>query len=217
MPNHEENYVVVIGTPAQIRAFVDEALHLVTDEERAGRPDLPERILDFNLVKPMPEILGRIVSPHEIVDTQEEADAKNAEYNKSPMSQLSGGGGDKIRYMTRAQIEALVAEHGAVDWYGWSTHNWGTKWGAYNPSHYALSWFADYDSNETQGRVDLHFQTAWSQPTPILEAIQERWGVTVYATTIDEGGFPDVFFPDQETVRDAEDMPEPTLVITESP
>lgn len=204
LPNHETNNVVIIGDPAKIRTFVDEALHTVTTEELADRPDLPAKIIDFNLIKPMPEILGRMVSPHEIVATQEEADQKNAEYNASPMSKMFSDGQEKIRFVTRETVEALVAEHGAFDWYSWSVSNWGTKWSGYSHSHYELSFLDPYGDDPVYGRVDLRFETAWSQPVPIFEAIQERWGVKVYAATMDEGGFPDTYFPDKETVDDAE-------------
>ncbi|MFF2493214.1 hypothetical protein [Agromyces sp. NPDC058064] len=86
---------------------------------------------------------------------------------------------------------------GVVCWYRWNPENWGTKWNAYSHSHYELRWLQPYDDDEPiYGRVDLRFETAWSQPTPVLETIQSRWGVTVHAVTQDEGGFPDVFFGD---------------------
>lgn len=199
------NNVVIIGAPEKIRAFVNEATKpypITPEDDGTGKP---ERIIDFQLIKPMPEILGRMVSPHEIVDTQEEADQKNAEYNANPISKMFDDENvEKIRFITREQQVALITEHGAVDWYGWSVENWGTKWGGYSHSHYELGFYQPYREDPAYGRVDLRFETAWSQPVPIFEAIQERWGVRVYACTQDEGGFPDVYFPDEETVKEAE-------------
>lgn len=74
---------------------------------------------------------------------------------------------------------------GEVCWYQWNVDNWGTKWGAY-----------DYDPDRTEekdhseGRLlYLVFQTAWSAPTPVFAAIEEKYGVEVHAWTEDEGGF----------------------------
>lgn len=77
------------------------------------------------------------------------------------------------------------------------------KWPAYEHSHYELRFLQPYDKEKPiYGRVDLRFETAWSQPTPIFEKIQERWGVTVLAVTQDEGGFPDVTFGDEDQISE---------------
>lgn len=44
-------------------------------------------------------------------------------------------------------------------WYHWNTNNWGTKWDACNPEIV----------EEDQNKVVYRFDTAWSQPTPVLE------------------------------------------------
>jgi hypothetical protein len=89
---------------------------------------------------------------------------------------------------------------GVICWYTWHLKNWGTKWSAYEHSHYELRWLERYaagdEPREVYGRVDLRFETAWSQPTPIFEAIEKRWDVTVHAVTQDGGGFPDVEYGD---------------------
>jgi hypothetical protein len=79
---------------------------------------------------------------------------------------------------------------GVVCWYKWNIANWGTKWGAYAHTHYQLRFFDGY------ARVDLRFETAWSQPAPIFKAIESRWGLQVHAVTQDEGGHPDVVYGD---------------------
>lgn len=86
-------------------------------------------------------------------------------------------------------------EPGVICWYRWNTDNWGTKWGAYSHSFFRLRFLkGDEDGAQIYGRIDLRFETAWSQPTPILHAIEDRWGVRVHAVTQDEGGYPDVLF-----------------------
>ena len=52
------------------------------------------------------------------------------------------------------------------NWYDWNCANWGTKWDL------APSDFDDddgYYEEESNGRLQLHFSTAWSPPSPILE------------------------------------------------
>lgn len=198
MPNHEENYVSVIGTPDSIRRFVAEALSdYPTQGEDDPLGDRPAKVLDFERILPMPAELRNTVSPHEVVATQEEADKRNAEYNEGPMSRMHRSEDEpiQIRFMTAAEVQRRAETYGALDWYSWALENWGTKWGAYNPSHYELRWLRNHEG-EVYGRVDLHFQTAWSQPTPIFELIEKRFGVAVYAVTQDEGGFPDVEYGD---------------------
>lgn len=51
-----------------------------------------------------------------------------------------------------------IQNYGFPTWYEWSINNWGTKWNAYGYSE-----DVDYSENE-----NLHFQTAWSAPHPIL-------------------------------------------------
>lgn len=50
-------------------------------------------------------------------------------------------------------------EDGVVCWYEWNVENWGTKWGAYDFDEYSK-----YDK-------EFSFQTAWSQPVPIIEKL----------------------------------------------
>ena len=95
-------------------------------------------------------------------------------------------------------------EDGVVCWYTWNLQNWGTKWNAYHHGDVTYGKYKGYlgdeeddeDEEVVYGRLDFVFETAWSQPTPIFEKIEERWGVQVHAVTQDEGGFPDVEYGD---------------------
>jgi len=167
--------------------------------------DRPTKIIDFDRIIPMPPGLRETVSPHDIAATQEEADRKNAEYNAQPFSRFGRDDDDppQIKYLTMEEMLRRMEEYGAVNWYDWSVTHWGTKWGAYSHTVYELGFFKDYE-DKVYGRVDLRFETAWSQPAPILQAIEFAFQVKVYAVTQDEGGFPDVYYPDQETVQEAE-------------
>lgn len=67
-------------------------------------------------------------------------------------------------------IEARIAQqnkiqYGYTDWYHWSIANWGTKWNA---------------GDVTQGHIGecgfvIYFDTAWSPPVPVIEALITRF------------------------------------------
>ncbi len=52
---------------------------------------------------------------------------------------------------------------GIPNWYDWQIENWGTKWNAYEQSLEDLGY----------GVLELRFDTAWSPPFPIIEALRE--------------------------------------------
>lgn len=52
-------------------------------------------------------------------------------------------------------------EPGIICWRDWSINNWGTKWNGYE-----LELERDGD-----GTAKLRFQTAWSHPVPVIEAL----------------------------------------------
>lgn len=66
------------------------------------------------------------------------------------------------------------------DWYEWNVANWGTKWGAKELLFYV---------SDNRREVEINFDTAWSPPTPILDAIHEL-GLDVQAEFYEqEGGY----------------------------
>lgn len=56
-------------------------------------------------------------------------------------------------------------EPGIICWRGWSIDNWGTKWNAYDTK------FEDHED----GTATLQFDTAWSHPYPVLEALSVKF------------------------------------------
>lgn len=56
-------------------------------------------------------------------------------------------------------------EYGVTDWYDWSVKNWGTKWNAYHDL---------VEVSEDGNSLSVRFQTAWSEPTPILIEFTRR-------------------------------------------
>lgn len=64
--------------------------------------------------------------------------------------------------------------YGKNNWYDWSITNWGTKWNAYD----------DYVENNV-----ITFNTAWSCPMPVLDALAElcyTYGVSFTGKWADE-------------------------------
>lgn len=53
---------------------------------------------------------------------------------------------------------------GIICWRGWSISNWGTKWNAYDTK----------TEDHGDGTVTLQFDTAWSHPFPVLEALSVK-------------------------------------------
>jgi hypothetical protein len=89
---------------------------------------------------------------------------------------------------------------GVVCWYQWNIENWGTKWGSYD---------LNYEGIVEQPHADGHllyviFETAWSAPTPVFAAMEEKFDVKVHAWTEDEGGFPPQIYGEPDLYLDIE-------------
>ena len=59
-----------------------------------------------------------------------------------------------------------LVQYGSIDWYDWCCDNWGTKW---NACHGEIGEIVEHEG----GQAELHviFETAWSMPSPIFEAL----------------------------------------------
>lgn len=66
---------------------------------------------------------------------------------------------------------------GIPHWLGWQSNHWGTKWNAYSTELIEADEYG----------VLLKFDTAWSPPTPIFEALADLPGVeSVYGNYVIE-------------------------------
>lgn len=138
MPNHVANKLVLTGTKEQLDAFERE---FITPKPS----DTDPYAWSFEKLKPMPEILGRIVE-----------DDKKPLKVRDPGDDSFGGG----RPATPEEIAEVTAT-GYTGWYDWAIDNWGTKWDAYS-----VSWSRDSDTEAT-----LKFDTAWSCPEPVFASM----------------------------------------------
>jgi hypothetical protein len=63
-------------------------------------------------------------------------------------------------------------KHSTNHWYDWNIRNWSTKWNAYDVSY---SDTFDYDNiDDNQNNVSYGFNTAWSPPEKIIEALANK-------------------------------------------
>lgn len=84
--------------------------------------------------------------------------------------------------------------YGYLTWYEWALVNWGTKWNALNFS-------------ASPGIGEIEFQTAWSHPLPVIEALSRKYpdallhvqyadediGYNVGQYSVKDGCFSDVY------------------------
>ena len=107
MPNWTVNTIRALGTPQDLRAFL-EALKW------------EDKVFDFNRIIPMPELLehtakdllGQRVKSRYVIDTT-----------------VDGPLEKNIRPFTEDE-EAVLKSIGHSNWYDWSVEHWGTKWNA---------------------------------------------------------------------------------------
>jgi len=94
-------------------------------------------------------------------------------------------GGDAKRPLTLEEViqygEVYLQnqeKYGAMDWYVWSIENWGTKWSA---CHSELEY-------ERASEAVLGFDTAWSPPIPVVEALGRMFPDHAFHLEYREGG-----------------------------
>ena len=120
-------------------------------------------LVDFNALIPMPKALKHLTAEFKVVKTSFEAEQINSRENASPMATVMGWTHETIHAITQDEHDKLRAEYGrALSWYDWNTTNWGTKWNAYS-----------IEGDPVEGTIQ--FDTAWSHPEPIIEALSKKF------------------------------------------
>ena len=160
MPNHVTHRLQISGPAEKIKAFKEAFLSIEEDSV----------MLDFERIIPMPEIISKTVSGYTIIDGQTVSSWIEEEID-----------GKRVKRLPTEEEQKLLAEAGAANWYDWSCQNWGTKWNSYSGT-----W--QYEDGADQAK--LTFDTAWSTPDPIFEAIAlrpEAEGLTIEIVAFDEG------------------------------
>lgn len=205
MPNHVTHRVIVRGPAPDLTLFQDTFLALNTVTDPAGEAHA-ERTFDFNILVPMPAlirdsesssavsdgliVLGRGDIP-DMIGGAGSHEAAVQRYLTMPWVQKAGVTDfDGLRQLLlehspdcveKAQLALRAYEaHGHTSWYSWSIENWGTKWNAYDVRIV----------EHTEERLVFCFDTAWSPPEPIFDALAERDEVKnlhLNITAFDEG------------------------------
>jgi hypothetical protein len=146
MPNWTTNQLLLTGDKDRIKELLD---FIKGDDE----------VIDFNNIIPMPDILKNTTSGACTIDGQEVTswyeDTSIANWEERSKSQ---------RLFT-AEETAELKRTGYTNWYDWCCDCWGTKWNACRTGIECD--YGDY--------VDIRFDTAWSPPEPILEALREKF------------------------------------------
>lgn len=165
MPNHLTTVCRVTGNDAA--AFFE--AHFKTTK---GSDD--SLTFDFETIRAKPEIVDKTepgfpLSKVSHIDHVLEWAEEKAATDKELADALKKG---------RDAVQCF-RETGHWNWYDWDIANWGTKWNSY----------ACHVRDRTASSVLFEFQTAWSFPEPIFEALAERYPELIFETeTIDEGG-----------------------------
>ena len=123
-----------------------------------------EEKFDFNRIIPMPKELEGTNSPARIVpnDKIEKELLVWEEANKEKDSLLKMG-----RPISTTESIDLINKYGADNWHDWCIANWGTKWNSYEVS---------YSDNKKK----IVFDTAWSCPLPVIEALSKKFSDTTF-------------------------------------
>lgn len=153
MPNHVTTRIRINASQEKI----DEILESISTTLDNGNV----HHFDFNKLVPRPEELNDTTSPTTIVSLEEREKQlkEREEFDKDPK-----GKHEIFRPrvdLTQELSDEYKAKFGADNWYDWSNHNWGTKWGAYNTS---------IENGDT-----IVFDTAWSHPDLMVKKLSEKF------------------------------------------
>lgn len=147
MPNHVTNRLAITAnTKEELDAF--EAAFITPAPAATDTC-----AFSFEKFLPMPAILHRVVE-------------NGAAQSGKPISVYEVGATDMLDATRPATPEELaeITATGYSSWYSWAVANWGTKWDAYD-----LIW-----ERISPVEAVLKFDTAWSVPEPVYEAMSHH-------------------------------------------
>lgn len=134
----------------------------------------PTNEVDFFKIVPIPDILSEICSGGRMINGK-----KCNEWRKITIR-------DKVKIVAIPKIELkkLKAKYGVTNLIDWCYLNWGTKWSACD-GDLISDWNGTIDGI---GRVEFTFNTAWSPPIPIMDALIKRYPKLEFNLRYYEGG-----------------------------
>jgi hypothetical protein len=154
MPNHVTNILHINGTPEQVKEVRDSIRGRFLKEDGS---DDGEQVFDFNKLLPMPESLNCSSGSESRIAQYEMGYETRGRPPMKPMDRMYESADQAVGDQCKENIRL----HGHPTWYEWHIENWGTKWGA-------------YQQEEIEPNI-LQFQTAWSCPLKILEALTAKF------------------------------------------
>lgn len=170
MPNWCSNTTNVFGRTENVKAFEDEINKRGENEGFISHLyPVPQELRDspanfVNITDPIPDNWKNLVA--EGTWTQQQYDERVAE--------------------TLADVEkkkVLIEKYGFKDWYDWSIHHWGTKWGD-------CDLYIDGGPNREEGTstLELQYETAWGPALEALTHISTMFPKLVFYTFYHEEG-----------------------------
>lgn len=178
MPNWCKNAMLVTGSKADIDQIISKVKTQETD-------------FDFNGIISMPETLS--------VEASSTAKAAYAVfYGTDEQQRREVYAANEVDYQEKiTQIRnSLTAKnlaetyhknkenYGHATWYEWCNDIWGTKWNAGDAN---MGEFIHVAGSELY-QVDFFFETAWSYPTGIFQALAEQYPKVTFSVDVDEEG-----------------------------
>ena len=184
MPNNTTNYLYVEGSESDVNDLVD--LLVTSDGGKQSR-------VDFNQIVPMPEPLNIECGSagdqaYELLYSEGDEWKRMLSYSWVPadietreqLVEFIEANHPLDRELGKAYHENLQ-NYGHKTWYSWCVEHWGTKWNAYG--------YTEVNRKGAES-VEIQFETAWSPPVPIYEALHERFpNLEITACWSDEGSY----------------------------
>jgi len=121
---------------------------------------------DFNAVLPQPEDLKGIISGGVTIDGVQYRQWREVNEEKIPVT-------------PEEELE-LISKYAASNWYDWNCTNWGTKWNNTDEG-VAVQMCSDTHLNYS-------FDTAWSPPVPVIDALAKKFPKLVFVLEYEEPG-----------------------------
>jgi hypothetical protein len=164
MPNWAFNTLTVRGEKHHIKAFLAETIS-------------SDRRLDFEKIIPYPDGFDHeLVSPRPgksylandpVQQAGRVANAK-ARYEAGELFPEM-----RAKYATWDELQAAYDRNAALGgetWYDWNVAHWGTKWNACE-----CEFDADLERQEGEVTIEIRFDTAWSAPLPVFDALARNF------------------------------------------
>ena len=93
-------------------------------------------------------------------------------------NELTTYGGSEDEQTARViKQKTMIEKYGFPSWYDWRIETWGTKWDVRE--------IGVFEINEPDQTIELQFDTAWSPPLGVYEALMDK-GFYIRAEYVDE-------------------------------